>query len=57
MDTHTYCRCLFRTFFICRQVINKHDVRAAVDILVENGGPRFKEQVETWGAVFEKKQR
>ena len=24
---------------------------------MENGGPRFKEQVETWGAVFEKKQR
>ncbi|KAK9822390.1 hypothetical protein WJX81_007759 [Elliptochloris bilobata] len=34
-------------------VIKKHDVREAVDILVEDGGARFKEQVQTWGAVYE----
>jgi hypothetical protein len=36
--------------------MKRHDVRAAVDILVGSGGPRFREQVHSWGATFKKSQ-
>ena len=37
------------------QVVEKHDVREAIDILVKDGGERWREQVEAWGAVYEEK--
>ena len=37
------------------QDIKRHDVREAVDILVEDGNERWREQVEAWGAVYEEK--
>lgn len=37
------------------QAIEKHDVREAIDILVEDGDERWREQVEAWGAVYEEK--
>ena len=39
----------------CAQVVEKHDVREAIGILVQDGGARWREQVEAWGAVYEEK--